>query len=139
VISLMEVSDVDQAVAMINECPYRLAASVFGPVADARRLAGRLDVGTVTINDLIAPTADPRLPFGGRGRSGFGVTRGREGLLAMTTAKVVAVRRGRFLPHLQSRTAADEAILHGLLHWSYAGDWSKRLAGLRRLVRGVKK
>ncbi len=139
VISLMSVSGVDEAVDLVNGCPYRLAASVFGPVAEAREVADRLEVGTVTINDLIAPTADPRLPFGGRGRSGFGVTRGREGLLAMTTAKVVATRRGRFLPHLRSRRSADEAILHGLLLGSYGGNWSKRLDGLRRIVRGVKK
>ncbi len=139
VISLMSVSGIGDAIDLVNRCPYRLAAGVFGPVAEARSVAQRLDVGTVTINDLIAPTADPRLPFGGRGRSGFGVTRGREGLLAMTTAKVIATRRGRFLPHLQPRRSADEAVLHGLLHGSYGGSWSKRLDGLRRIVRGVKK
>ena len=47
------------------------------------------------INDVIAPTADPRIPFGGRGASGYGVTRGAEGLLAMTTPRTIQVQRGR--------------------------------------------
>ncbi|WP_247889165.1 efflux RND transporter permease subunit, partial [Azospirillum brasilense] len=46
--------------------PYALGASVFGPEAEACALAGRLDAGTVTVNDLIVPTADPRPPCGGR-------------------------------------------------------------------------
>lgn len=139
VLCVMRATSVDDAVDTINASDYRLAASVFGPAAEAKRVAAELDVGTVTINDLIAPTADPRLPFGGRGQSGFGVTRGREGLLAMTTAKVVCTRHGRFLPHLRDRTPADKALLQGLLEVSHSRGLSKRLAGLRRMVRGVKK
>ena len=57
------------------------------------------------MNDVIVPTADPRLPFGGRKHSGFGVTRGAEGLLEMTVLKCVTVRRGRFRPHLDPADA----------------------------------
>ena len=38
----------------------------------------RINAGTVFINDVITPSADPRAPFGGRKASGFGVTRGAE-------------------------------------------------------------
>lgn len=139
VLSVMAVRDVDEAVVLVNECPYRLAASVFGPTDSAERVAQRLAVGTVTINDMIAPTADPRLPFGGRGQSGFGVTRGPEGLLAMTAARVISRRRGRFAPHLRSRTEHDERILHGSLQMLHGGALRKKFAGLRRIVGSVKK
>ena len=139
VLSMMTVDDDDQAVRIVNECPYRLAASVFGPAAQANRVAARLQVGTVTINDVITSTADPRLPFGGRGQSGFGVTRGPEGLLAMTAAKVVSTRTGLIAPHLRQRSASDEAILHGVLQMVHGGGLRKRLAGLRHIVGGVKK
>ncbi|MCO8120958.1 aldehyde dehydrogenase family protein [Stieleria sp. TO1_6] len=139
VLSLMTVRDNQHAARLVNDCPYRLAASVFGPVDQASELAERLAVGTVTINDLIAPTGDPRVPFGGRGQSGFGVTRGPEGLLAMTAAKVISTRRGSFTLHLRPRQSRDKALLHGALHWLYGGSLGKRLAGLRQIVDGVKK
>ena len=63
----------------------------------AQVLASRLPVGTVLINDLIVATADPRVSFGGRKASGFGVTRGREGLLEMTALKTVIAQRSRDL------------------------------------------
>ena len=81
---------------------YRLGASIFGPTAQAQRLAQHWPAGCVCVNDLIAPTADPRLPFAGRGESGFGVTRGAEGLLAMTQPKTIITRRGRHRPHYNS-------------------------------------
>lgn len=139
VISVVTAKDVSDAVRIVNECPYRLAASVFGPTADARRVAEHLAVGSVTINDMVAPTADPRLPFGGRGDSGFGVTRGDEGLLAMTTPKVVSVRRGSLMPHLKKREARDEPILHGMMRMLYAGGVKNRFAGLRQMIRGVRR
>ena len=66
VVSLVPIADISEAVRLDCVCPYALGASIFGPVADARALAGRLRAGSVTINDVIVPTADPRLPFGGR-------------------------------------------------------------------------
>ena len=77
---LLRVSDISAAIEIVNRCPYRLAASVFGAGKPAEAMAAQLEVGTVCINDLIVPTADPRLPFGGRGKSGFGVTRGRDAI-----------------------------------------------------------
>lgn len=68
VISIIPVQKIEQAIRMVNECPYRLAASVFGPVSEARECAERLDVGVVTINDMVAPTADPRLPLADVGK-----------------------------------------------------------------------
>jgi acyl-CoA reductase-like NAD-dependent aldehyde dehydrogenase len=135
VISLIPVADTEAALAAAAQCPYALGASVFGPVLAARALAARIDAGSVVINDLIVPTADPRLPFGGRHRSGFGVTRGAEGLLEMTVVKTVSVRRGRFRPHLAPPRPADAgrmAALIGLLH----GAIGTRLAALLRFRGG---
>ena len=80
------------------------APPVFGARARRRSALGgaRSGPAVVVVNDMIVPTADPRLPFGGRGRSGYGVTRGAEGLLEMTTVKVIAVRRGRRHLHLEA-------------------------------------
>jgi acyl-CoA reductase-like NAD-dependent aldehyde dehydrogenase len=138
VLSVMRVDSVETAVSFVNNCPYRLAASVFGPPKDAQLVARRLRVGSVVINDLIAPTADARLPFGGRGQSGFGVTRGQEGLLAMTTPVSISERRGRIAPHLSPRRGSDAETLLGSLQMIRGRGLSKRLAGLRRLLAAVK-
>lgn len=109
--SIIRVAQIADAESIVNDCPYRLAASVFGPASEAAKLAAKLKVGSVAINDLLVPTADPRLPFGGRGDSGFGVTRGGEGLLAMTVPTVISRRRGRFAPHLDPQPATNAQAL----------------------------
>jgi aldehyde dehydrogenase (NAD+) len=138
VLSLMRTADVDEALAANAVCPYALTASIFGPEGAARALAGRLRVGNVLINDLIAPTADPRVAFGGRGRSGFGVTRGAEGLLAMTTPRTVQVQRGRSRRAYEP-TGLDHADLFAGLAAVLHGSWLERIAGLRKLVRAARK
>ena len=83
VVALVTVADDHESVLRTNDCPYALGVSIFTQdEAVARELAGRVNAGVVTINDLLLPTADARLPFGGRNRSGFGSTRGAEGGLS---------------------------------------------------------
>ncbi|QDT11792.1 Aldehyde dehydrogenase [Planctomycetes bacterium K23_9] len=139
VISIVRIDYIEQAVAAVNRCDLRLAASVFGPPAIAMQLALQLEVGNVTVNDLIAPTADPRLPFGGRGQSGLGSTRGQEGLLAMTTPLVISQRRGSFTPHLDRPTESQQKLVSGILTMLHAPKWGARLRGLRDIMRSVKK
>lgn len=138
VVSVLRVDSVAAAVSIVNRCRFRLSASVFGPIAQAQSVAAQLQVGSVVVNDLVAPTADPRLPFGGRGESGFGVTRGREGLLAMTHPVSVSERRGRVAPHLASRRASDAETLLGSLQMMRGRGLNQRVAGLRRLMAAVK-
>ncbi len=136
--SVIRVPQISDAIKIVNDCRYRLAASVFGNRHEALKLANQLQVGSVAINDLLVPTADPRLPFGGRGDSGFGVTRGDEGLLAMTVPTVISQRRGRFVPHLDLRRNLNEQMMTGSLQFLHGGSLARRLAGLRRMVRAVK-
>lgn len=137
VLAVVPVAGTPEALAAAAQCPYALGASIFGPEAAALALAGQVRAGTVTINDVIVPTADPRIPFGGHGASGFGVTRGAEGLLELTVAKTVAVRRGRWLPHLEARQPEDGDLLHGYLAAAHGGDLRERLTGVGRLLRAV--
>ena len=113
-------TDAPQAAAA--RCAYALGASVFGPPDLARAFAGRVRAGSVCINDVIVPTADPRLPFGGRGESGYGLTRGAEGLLEMTVVKTVSVRR-RFRMHLQPPREDDARRYAQLIRWLHGAPW----------------
>ncbi len=138
VMSITLVDSPDEALRLAAECPYRLGASVFGARREAEQFARRVDAGCVTINDLIAPTADPRLAFGGRGRSGFGVTRGAEGLLEMTQIKSVLVQSARWLPHLDPPHDRDEPLMLGLIRALHAGTLGQRWAGLQAAWRAMR-
>ncbi len=126
-----------EALKADSQSPYALAASIFGPQEEALRLAPFISAGTITINDLIVPTADPRLPFGGRGESGYGVTRGNEGLLSMTTPKVVSTRLGSWLPHTALPKVGDEQLLDGVLQFVHGKGWRRRVTGLRQIAQAI--
>ncbi|MDZ4797210.1 MAG: aldehyde dehydrogenase family protein, partial [Bryobacteraceae bacterium] len=130
---VIEASDED-AIRMAGESGYGLGATVFGKEREATEFARRLNAGVVVINDMIVPTADPRVSFGGRGRSGFGVTRGPEGLLEMTVLKTIVVRRSRWLPHLDPRHSEDAALFSGFLRCLHGGTLAIRWRGLREMI-----
>ena len=134
---IVPVESIGQAVQWNRECPYGLCVALFGSESRARELVPELNAGTILINDFIVPTADPRLPFGGRGESGYGVTRGEEGLLAMSVPKVVAARRGKWLPHSNLPHANDEQLLDGLLQLQHGEQMRDRLKGLRQVIRSI--
>jgi acyl-CoA reductase-like NAD-dependent aldehyde dehydrogenase len=127
----------DHALALAEGCNYRLGASVFGAPSSARSLARRIDAGIVVINDMIVPTADPRVPFGGRGESGFGVTRGAEGLLEMTQVKTTIRRRGRFRPHLEPTGLREEALLPAFLRIAHSRTIAQRLGAALEIVKAM--
>ena len=139
VLSIFEAADMDAALAAHAPCPYALTAAIFGPEPAARALASRLPVGTVLINDLIVATADPRIGFSGRKSSGFGVTRGREGLLEMTALKTVVVQRSRDLRAYRPTTSNHQPFFAAYLEVVHGGKWRARWRGLRRLLRAAAK
>ncbi len=134
VLSVLAVEDDEDALRQAAHCPYALGASVFGALPGASRLAARVPVGLVTVNDLIAPSADPRVPFGGRGESGFGTTRGREGLLEMTATKVIQVRRGRSRRHFDAFVGGEDAFFLAWLRMAHGATWRERVRGIRELM-----
>ena len=136
-LSLVGVGDDDEALRMAGRCPYALGATVFGTEESARALAGRVPAGVVVVNDVIVPTADPRLPFGGRRRSGFGVTRGAEGLLELTAVKAVAVRRGTWRPHLDGGDPGNAALFQAYIAAVHGGSLARRAAACWDVVRAL--
>lgn len=108
------------AFGRLHGAEFALGASIFSRnVARAEALATQIQTGFVIVNDLIVPTADPRLPFGGVKASGFGSTRGVEGLLEMTFPHVVAVRRGHNHPHFEEIDAADAEFFSTYIRAAY--------------------
>jgi acyl-CoA reductase-like NAD-dependent aldehyde dehydrogenase len=138
ILSVMRAVDIDEALTAHAACPYGLSASVFGLEREAKALAAHLRVGNVVINDLIAPTADPRIPFGGRGRSGFGVTRGREGLLSMTTPRTIQLQKSKSLRMYEATGKQHPALFAGLAEMLHGRGIRERWRGLKRVLRAAR-
>ncbi|MGZ8939800.1 MAG: aldehyde dehydrogenase family protein [Limisphaerales bacterium] len=133
-LSIIPVSSEANALSAAHRSPFRLGASIFTRCqATAHRLAAGLQVGSVCVNDLIVPTADGRLPFGGRKQSGFGSTRGPEGLLEMTAVKVVSTRRAGTHLHLRPATPNQFEQLSAYATMAYGGA-TDRWRALNRLA-----
>jgi acyl-CoA reductase-like NAD-dependent aldehyde dehydrogenase len=137
-LAVVPFDDEAELVTTAEGCSFGLGASVFTSTHQrALRLAKRLRVGSVSINDVIVGTAHPAVSFGGVRDSGWGVTRGEEGLLAMTVPQVVTVRKGKFRPHYAADNPAITETLKGLLAWGHAEHGRARRAGFRQVVRGL--
>jgi acyl-CoA reductase-like NAD-dependent aldehyde dehydrogenase len=94
VVTVMRFKTEDEAVALANDSPFGLSASVWSAdVARAERVARRLVTGNVSINNVLATQGNPALPFGGIKDSGFGRYRGAEGLHAFSNVKSILVDR----------------------------------------------
>ncbi len=135
VLSLMTVSTVPKFPDVYAECPYALTAAIFGPEQASLDLAGQLRAGTVLINDLIAPTADPRIPFTGRDASGFGATRGPEGLLEMTAPKAVLIQRSRKPRHYDPTGPPHAPFFAAAIRATHGATWLQRLSALRHVAK----
>jgi len=131
---------VESDIQMLHEnanCPYTLSATVFGSTARCQQYARRIQAGCVVINDLIVPTADPRVPFGGRGMSGHGMTRGEAGLLEMTQLKAIVAARRWFKPHLHSPTAADADVLEQLIRLEHSASPLQSLMAVPKMIKAT--
>ncbi len=135
VITLIAAADAEAVLAAEKLCPFGLTASLFGKEEECRTLADQLEVGSVFINDLIFPSADPRVPFSGRRLSGFGATQGAEGLLEMTAVKTVSVQRSKKLSHYGEPKAAQAGLLLAVIRSMYVKGFRRRLGGIVQTFR----
>ncbi|MCC7218153.1 MAG: aldehyde dehydrogenase family protein [Burkholderiales bacterium] len=88
VVVALPYDDVDEAVALANDTPYGLGASIWSnDLARVHRMIPRIKAGTVWVN--CHSMLDASLPFGGFKQSGIGREMGRAALDMFTETKAV--------------------------------------------------
>jgi succinyl-CoA reductase len=88
VVPITVVDNEQDAIKLANDSQFGLGGSIWIQDLDkAERLSKLLDVGIVTVNNVVI--SDPRIPFGGVKNSGFGRELSRYGMLEFVNIKSV--------------------------------------------------
>lgn len=88
---LFRVKDIDEAIRIANDSEFGLGASAWTQNQRERdRFVADLEAGMVFINAMVA--SDPRVPFGGVKRSGFGRELSHQGIHEFVNIKTVWIQ-----------------------------------------------
>jgi succinate-semialdehyde dehydrogenase/glutarate-semialdehyde dehydrogenase len=92
VLPIMTFKNEEEALGLANDSVYGLTASVFtGNIDRGKRLAEKIDAGTVMVNEVVYTHAVAQTPWGGVKESGYGRTHGGLGLLELVSAQHIHV------------------------------------------------
>ncbi len=93
VAAVVRAADEDEAIRLANDTSFGLGASLWTrDLARGDRLARRIEAGSVFVNAMVA--SDPRLPFGGIKRSGYGRELSDFGIHEFLNIKTVFIAGG---------------------------------------------
>jgi len=101
VLPVMTFTTDDEAISLANDSIYGLTASVWTKnLTRGRRIAERIEAGTVMVNEVVYTHGIAQTPWRGVKQSGYGATHGRPGLLELVHPQHIHVSRFSFLPDL---------------------------------------
>jgi acyl-CoA reductase-like NAD-dependent aldehyde dehydrogenase len=139
VVTVAAFGDEDEAVRLANGSSFGLGASVWTRDLDrARRLARRLEAGSVWTNDVSYSYGTGQASWGGTKESGYGRTHSQHGLYELSRVKFADLDRGRvpvpwWFPY-------DEGVLEGFRGMAgvlYGEGLGRRLGSAWRHRRGL--
>src|SRR5262249_2024256 len=142
VLPIMTFQTEDDAVRLANDSAYGLTASVWtNDISRGRRLAERIDAGTVMINEVFYTHGIAQTPWGGVKQSGLGRTHGRAGLLELVHAQHIHVNRLPFIPDLWWFNYDEDAgkLFRGFSRWFASGSLVQTCLMLPQMVSRLRK
>ena len=90
VFCISKISSSKEAVNIANNSEYGLGGSVWTKdIKKAKEIATEIETGAVFINDMTK--SDPRLPFGGIKKSGYGIELSKYGIREFVNMKTIAI------------------------------------------------
>jgi acyl-CoA reductase-like NAD-dependent aldehyde dehydrogenase len=142
VLAIRSVASADEAVALANDSPFGLSASIWTRNARrGRELASRIRAGSVMINDVASYYGISEAPHGGSGFSGWGRTHSRLGLLEMVQVKYVDADRLPLYakPWWYGYSEDFAAAAGSVVELMFARSWKRRLQAMlgKRGARGL--
>jgi succinate-semialdehyde dehydrogenase/glutarate-semialdehyde dehydrogenase len=119
---IMKVKDEEEAVRLANDSHLGLMAYVFGRDRErTRRIAERIESGTVMVNDVLGTYAYPETPWGGVKQSGIGRTHSDDGLRDLCESRHInydLLRPGKrelwWYPYSEKSFRTAKRLLKGL-------------------------
>lgn len=138
VLPIMTFKTDDEAVRLANDSSYGLTASVWsGSIARGRRLAERIDAGTIMVNEVLYTHGIAQTPWGGIKQSGLGRTHGRAGLLELVSTRHIHVNHLGFIPDLWWFNYSPEAgrLFRGFARRFASGSVFQTMLLLPQMVR----
>ena len=138
ILPIVPVKGAEDAVAKANATPFGLSASVWTKDrALGLSVAKSLRAGAVCVNDVLIHYGMPALPFGGIGESGYGRSKGLEGLQELTRSRSVVVDRLGLKrePWWFPYSRATERLLRAALLFRWKGGLRGILAAAMFMVR----
>jgi acyl-CoA reductase-like NAD-dependent aldehyde dehydrogenase len=138
ILAIQVVRDAKEAVALANDSPFALAASIWTKNnTRGMAIASELRAGAVMVNDAISYFGIAEAPHGGCGVSGWGRTHGQAGLLEMVQVKYIDVDR---LPRREKpwwyRYGSDlERAADAFLQFEFSGGIGAKLRNARSAMK----
>ena len=141
VVTIFRFTDDSEAVGMACSTEYALGGSVWTQdIARGRRIASMMDSGTINVNNTSYTFGLPATPWGGRKKSGFGVTHSIRGFEDMMFAYHIHVDDAKYrrdpwwMPYSKEKTELQSDILD-----SFYGSEKGKLSTARKVIGIIKK
>ena len=135
---IVRVRDAEEAIALANDSPFGLSASVWSRNRGrARAVAARLEAGTVVINDVTLVAGVAEVPHGGVKESGSARAHGVAGLDECVRTRTIVDdyftgwRQGWWFGYGADSAARSDAYLR----LAHGRSWFERLSGITRVLK----
>lgn len=131
----------EEAIRLANDSEFGLTASVWtSDLKKGRRVAERIEAGSVCVNEVLYTHGIGQTPWGGFKNSGRGRTHGREGLMELVQPQHIHVNRFAFLPDPWWLPYSPEAVktFRGFARYFASGSLLKTSSLLPQLWKRIK-